>query len=137
MIFYAKAKCKTYRKFKKSINKLPAMTLFGDLIAGKSVTLSLLQSKQYLHGTSSAEQAAIHSINYRLCRDLPAAKESSVQTLDGVFSTDNTLKLDVNVAGSIGIYSNVNNLAILFLTLSLDIIFEILDPAVTIFPTHS
>ena len=56
-----------------------------------------------LDGLCSGEQAAVNSVDNRLCSNLIATEESSVETLDSVFSALDAVKLQVYVALGIGI----------------------------------
>ena len=49
------------------------------------------------------EQTAVHSVNDGLCTDLPTAKVSSVQTLDCILATADTLELEIDVARGVGV----------------------------------
>lgn len=50
--------------------------------------------------------------------------------MEGFLAAGDRVELDVNVALAVGIDSNMENLAVLLVTLGLDLTFEILDPAV-------
>jgi hypothetical protein len=64
---------------------------------------------------------------------LTSAEESTVQPLDGVFAALDPIEFEVDVALGVRIYSNVNDVTILFFALSADVILQLLDPGLSFF----
>jgi hypothetical protein len=64
---------------------------------------------------------------------LTSAEESTVQPLDRIFAALDSIEFEVDVALSVRIYSNVNDVTILFFALSADIILQLLDPGLSFF----
>ena len=85
-------------------------------------------------GTS--KQTGVDCVNHRRGRDPLSAKEPSIEALDRLFSAADLVELDVDLALAVGVKRNVNNMAILFLTFSLDVVFEFFDPGITGFPAN-
>jgi hypothetical protein len=81
------------------------------------------------------EEAAVDCVNNWLCADLPTAKESPVETLDCILAALHPVKLEVDVALSVGIEGNVHHMAIFIFALCADIVFELLDPRFAFLPT--
>ncbi len=79
------------------------------------------------------EQTAVHGVNDWLSADLPTAKVPPIETLDGIFASADTFEFEVNVAGSIWIEGDVDDMAVLLLAFGADIVFELFDPSVTFF----
>jgi hypothetical protein len=83
---------------------------------------------------SFGEETAVDGINNWLCTDLSTTEESSVESLDGVLASLYTIKLQVYVTLSVGIKSNVDNMTVFLFTFSFDVVLELLDPSITLFP---
>jgi hypothetical protein len=64
---------------------------------------------------------------------LPTAKVPSVQPLDGIFASTDTLELEIDVALGVGIEGDVYHVAILFFAFGTDVVFELFDPGVAFF----
>jgi hypothetical protein len=56
-----------------------------------------------LDGLGAGEETAVDGIHDRLGGNLPAAKETSVKTLDGVLAALDTVELQVDIALGVGI----------------------------------
>jgi hypothetical protein len=82
---------------------------------------------------SPREQTAVHSVNDGLRTDLPTAKVSSVQSLDGVLASADPVELEVDVALSVGVEGDVHDMAVFFFAFGADIVFEFFDPDLTFF----
>ncbi len=85
---------------------------------------------------SFREKTAVDSVDYGLSTDLPATEKSSVESLDGVFTSLYTIKLEVDVTLGIRIKGNVDNMTVFLFTFSLHIVFELLDPNIALFSVH-
>lgn len=57
---------------------------------------------------------------------------ATVQSLESLFATRDRVKLDKDVAVTVGVDSNMDDLAILFVALSLDFDLKIFDPVVAV-----
>jgi hypothetical protein len=79
---------------------------------------------------SFREETAIDSINNRLSADLTTSKEPSIESLDGVFASLYTIKLEVDITLSVWIKCNVDNMTVFLLTFSFDIIFKLFNPSI-------
>jgi hypothetical protein len=88
---------------------------------------------QALESLGSAEQAAVNGVNDRLRGDLPTAKEATVQALNGFLTARDSLEFEVDVALSVRIQGDMNNLAVLVLAFGFDVVFELFDPGVAFF----
>jgi hypothetical protein len=51
----------------------------------------------------AGEQTAVYGIDDRLSGDLSAAKESTVETLDGVLAALDSIELEIDIALRVGI----------------------------------
>lgn len=81
-----------------------------------------------LDSLSTGEETAVDSVNDWLRRNPLAAKETTIQALNGVLAALNAVKLQVNVALRVWIYRNVNNMAIFFFALLANVVLQFLDP---------
>ena len=54
--------------------------------------------RRRLECASSGEERAVDRIDNRLSRDLPAAKETSVQSFNGIFAASDAVELQVDIA---------------------------------------
>jgi hypothetical protein len=66
-------------------------------------------------------------------------ERATVETLESLLATGDRVELDEDVALAVGVNSNVNDLAVLLIALSLDFELELLDPVVTpvaLFPSN-
>lgn len=59
-------------------------------------------------------------------------ESTTVETLESLLTTGDGVELDEDVALAVGVDSNVNNLAVLLVTLGLDLVLELLVPVVTV-----
>ena len=59
-------------------------------------------------------------------------ESTTVETLESLLTTGDGVELDEDVAVAVGIDSNVNDLAVLLVTLGLDLVLELLVPVVTV-----
>lgn len=82
------------------------------------------------------EEGAVDCINDRLSGDCSPAKEPPIQTLDGVFTALDAVKLNVDIALSVWVDGNMDRMTVLFLTLGLDVIFEFFYPRVSSFSVN-
>jgi hypothetical protein len=55
---------------------------------------------------------------------------ATVETLESLLAAGDGIKLDEDVALAVGVDGDVDDLAVLFAALALDLYFELLDPAV-------
>lgn len=94
-------------------------------------TYRFLPKSHPLHGLCAREETAVDCIHDRLCSDDFSAEKSPVQPLDGILTALDTVEFEVDVALRVRIYSNVNDVTIFLLTLSADVILQILDPGVS------
>jgi hypothetical protein len=65
---------------------------------------------------------------------LPTAKVTSIQTLDGIFTTRYPLEFEIDVALGVGIEGDVDNMSIFAFAFGADVVFEFFDPGVAFFP---
>ena len=84
----------------------------------------------------AAEKTTVDSVNDWLSTDLPTAKESSIETLDGILTTLNLVEFEVDVPLRIRVQGNVNDVAVFLFAFCSDIVFELLDPGFTFFPVE-
>lgn len=59
-------------------------------------------------------------------------ESTTVETLESFLTTGDGVELDEDVALAVGVDSNVNDLAVLLVTLGLDLVLELLVPVVTV-----
>ena len=59
-------------------------------------------------------------------------ESTTVETLESLLTAGDGVELDEDVAVAVGIDSNVNDLAVLLVTLGLDLVLELLVPVVTV-----
>lgn len=59
-------------------------------------------------------------------------ESTTVETLESLLTTGDGVELDEDVALAVGVDSNVNDLAVLLVTLGLDLVLELLVPVVTV-----
>lgn len=59
-------------------------------------------------------------------------ESTTVETLESLLATGDGVELDEDVALAVGVDSNVNDLAVLLVTLGLDLVLELLVPVVTV-----
>ena len=59
-------------------------------------------------------------------------ESTTVETLESLLTTGDGVELDEDVALAVGVDSNVNDLAVLLVTLGLDLMLELLVPVVTV-----
>jgi hypothetical protein len=82
---------------------------------------------------SFREQTAVDRVNNWLGTDLPSTKESSVEAFNGILASLYAIKLQVNVTLGVWIEGNVDDVSVLLLTFSFDIIFKLLGPGIPFF----
>lgn len=92
------------------------------------VSMDALKSIKFSHVAGHGEHRSINSVNNRTRGDLPATKVATVQTLHGVFAALYRGELDPDVTHAVGIEADVHDMAVFALALSLNIVFEFLDP---------
>lgn len=88
----------------------------------------------FLYGSGAREETAVDSIHNGRCINHPAAKVSSVQALDGIFTALDFVELEIDVTLGVRIDGNMNNVSILPLSFRSNVVFEFLDPVVALFP---
>lgn len=59
-------------------------------------------------------------------------ESTTVETLESLLTAGDGVELDEDVALAVGVDSNVNDLAVLLVTLGLDLVLELLVPVVTV-----
>lgn len=89
-----------------------------------------------LDGSGAREETAVDSIHNVRCINHPAAKVSSVQALDGIFTTLNLVEFEVNVTLGVRIDGNMDNMSVLLLSFCSDVVFEFFDPVIAFLPRH-
>ncbi len=87
-----------------------------------------------LNGLGAREHGAVHGVNDWCGTDHPTAEVSAVETLDCVLATLDTVKLEVDVALAVRVKRDVDDVAVLRLGLSANVIFELLLPVVSSLP---
>ena len=87
-----------------------------------------------LNSLGAREQTAVDSVHNRGGIDHPATKVSAVETFDGILTALDFVKLEVDIASGVGVYCNVNNLAILLLALVANVVLELSGPVVATLP---
>lgn len=92
--------------------------------------ITTLSSYATSQSFSLPKQAAIHSINNITSRNHPSAKESSIQTFNGILTTHDAVELHINVALRVGIDSDVDDVAVFVFGFDADVVFELFDPVV-------
>lgn len=90
--------------------------------------------KELVASHGLGEETAIDGLDDRLSSDGATAEESAVETLDGILAARDRFELDVDVALGVGVYCNVNNLAILLLALVANVVLELSGPVVATLP---
>lgn len=97
--------------------------------------MSTGQTELALECPRAGEQTAVDCVYNRGRVDHPPTKVSAIKTLDGVFTTLNLVKLEVDVAFRVGINRDVNHMAVSALGFIPHLVFEFLDPAIAFLPT--
>lgn len=59
-------------------------------------------------------------------------ESTTVETLESLLTAGDRVELDEDVTLAVGVDSNVNDLAVLLVTLGLDLVLELLVPVVTV-----
>jgi len=86
------------------------------------------------HRLRPGKQRTIHCIHNRLCRDRPATKEASVQTLHSLLTARDSVELDVDIALSVRIERKMYDVPVLLLAFFADVVFELFDPVFASLP---
>jgi hypothetical protein len=73
--------------------------------------------------SSAREQTAVDGIHNRRCVDHSSAKVSAVETFDRVLAALDLVKLEVDVAGGVGVDGDVDNVSVLLFGFLSNIIF--------------
>ena len=95
-----------------------------------------LKPANHSESFGTGEETAVDRVNNWLSTDLPTTKEPSIETLECILSALNFLELDVNVAFRVRIEGDMNHMTVFFFALGANVIFELLDPALTLFPVY-
>lgn len=81
-----------------------------------------------------SEETGVDCVNHRCGSNHPAAKVPAVETLDCILTTRDLVEFEVDITLRIGIDRDVDNVAILGFGLPTHVVFELLDPIVSLFP---
>ena len=84
-----------------------------------------------------AEQTAVHGVNDWLCRNSSTTEEATIQALDGILTTRDSLELEVDVTLSVGVQRDVHDMAVLGFAFGADIVLEFLLPVFAFFSVYT
>lgn len=80
----------------------------------------------------SAPEGVVDLVDDVRSHDRAVVETATIKTLQSFLTTRDRVKLDVNVAFCVWVDGDVDDLAVLLITLGPDFGFEVLDPAVTV-----
>lgn len=80
---------------------------------------------------SSAPERVVDLVDHVRGTDRAVVEAATVETLESFLTTRDRVELHVNVAFGVGVDSDVNDLAVLLVTLNLDFGLKIFDPVIT------
>ena len=104
-----------------------------DRLAGNYRTLprrSWKHTSRLELACSSAPKRVVDFVNNVRGADGTVVEVATVETLESLLATGDRVELNEDVALAVGVDSNVDDLAVLLVTLGLDLNLEILDPVV-------